>query len=370
MKNRILILSFVLSLFYTPSVVCAQTFERKEEAKKVEARSPNQSITYNFPNPENTCFLNLEGFWGNIRIEGYDGTEVMVEAYKSANNTKLEAQARAGYENNSALFDIVKEENTISIKTLSENENIDFIIKVPENTNLKLKMNKGGDIDISSVNELVEVDNQNGSVTMNNLSGWAVVNTTNGDISANFETVFKDKTMSFITLDGNVYLTLPQDLNADLKIKNNTTQIQNEFADEIGNNAGKKVMQDEIENNVSEVEKENDTDNIMVNEVVTNSESKEEEVNEKSKSAKKSIVSTSTIVNKDDYKALDIAKGNSFLPNNNRNIAMTNMGEQNLVDKQKTSLYTGQSFETKLNEGGSIIFISTRNGAIEIKKKK
>ena len=67
---------------------------------------------------------------------------------------------------------------------------------------------------VEGVRGPIEISHSNGSVTVIDASGSAVIATSNGNIDARLTTVTPDVPMSFITSNGNVDLALPSDLRA------------------------------------------------------------------------------------------------------------------------------------------------------------
>lgn len=96
---------------------------------------------------------------------------------------------------------------------------LDFKIKVPKNLNLKLGTMNQGDIHVKNVqpNEMI-VNNLNGAITLDNISGRTDVNALNKDINISYRTKPKDDS-SYNSLNGDINITVKQDLNADVTFK-------------------------------------------------------------------------------------------------------------------------------------------------------
>jgi DUF4097 and DUF4098 domain-containing protein YvlB len=105
---------------------------------------------------------------------------------------------------------------------------IDLTISVPVHTSLKLSAVNSGDIVVSGVDGELDVNDVNGSVTLNNVSGSAVAHALNGRLSATFTRV-NQKPMAFSSLNGEIDVTFPADLKANLSLKSDRGEILTDF---------------------------------------------------------------------------------------------------------------------------------------------
>ena len=69
----------------------------------------------------------------------------------------------------------------------------------------------------------------NGSITVRNVTGAVVADTVNGKVTDAIDKITTDKAMSFSTLNGEVDVTLPADLKANLKIKSGHGETYSDF---------------------------------------------------------------------------------------------------------------------------------------------
>jgi len=105
----------------------------------------------------------------------------------------------------------------------------DIQIRVPRRTSVKAGLVNGGDVEIDSVTGEHELSNVNGDVIATDISGSAVINATNGDVRATFTTVDAAKPMSFISFNGDVDVTLPANLAADLIVGSQQGDVFTDF---------------------------------------------------------------------------------------------------------------------------------------------
>lgn len=180
------------------------------------AHAQSNQGTLRFVNAEGPTALHAEVHWGNLTIVGYDGTDVVLEALHTAEGGMPQpASPLADY-----VF-VEEAANAISLtgRTPQGFESIDLVIRVPAETNIHLRIKRGGEIRVGSMNALVEIDHRNGSVVLEDLGGHALVKAVNGSIAASFRGITPDKAMSFVTLNGEVALSFPDDLEADVWLR-------------------------------------------------------------------------------------------------------------------------------------------------------
>ncbi len=106
---------------------------------------------------------------------------------------------------------------------------VDLTIQVPYASSLELSSTAGGKIVVENVNGEIEINGGNGSVALRNVSGNAVVHTMNGDIEAVLAKVAADKPLSFSNMNGDVDITLPADIKANVRMKSQMGNIYSDF---------------------------------------------------------------------------------------------------------------------------------------------
>jgi hypothetical protein len=124
---------------------------------------------------------------------------------------------------------VEEEGNVVTVHTESWKYSVDLTIQVPTNSSLKLRSTNDGDIVIENVNGELEINNTNGAITARNISGTVVANTVNGDIEVTLNRVTAGKPLSFTNMNGDVDITLPSDIKADVKMKSQMGDIYSDF---------------------------------------------------------------------------------------------------------------------------------------------
>jgi hypothetical protein len=163
---------------------------------------------------------------GSITVTGYDGRDVVVEARPATREDGREGEAKGAgrypgmklVPTRSTGLSIEERDNRVTVNTESWRTPLDLAIQVPRHASLELGCVNDCDIVVEKVEGEVEAQNVNGAITLDGISGSAVANTTNGAVKVAFERVEPGRAMSFVTLNGNVELTLPAATKANLSL--------------------------------------------------------------------------------------------------------------------------------------------------------
>ncbi|OGU32044.1 MAG: hypothetical protein A2X67_08650, partial [Ignavibacteria bacterium GWA2_55_11] len=116
----------------------------------------------------------------------------------------------------------IEEENnevTVSSGRMNDASNLHVTVNVPSLTSAKLSLINGDDIIVEGITGELEVSCTNGGITMKNVGGSVVANAINGNLSATMTTVAPGKPMSFTSLNGDIDVTFPPDIKANVSLK-------------------------------------------------------------------------------------------------------------------------------------------------------
>lgn len=176
--------------------------------------------------------LVMGSMMGTIRVEAYDGAEVLVEVETEMREvTRGESERRDGLRvipNTSAGLTVEEEDNEVEISAESWNSSVNLSIKVPRRTSLALAT-LNGDIEVRGVEGEHELSNVNGGIEATGIRGSVVANTVNGPLTVSFDAVTAGKAMSFSNLNGTIEITFPPDLAADLRMRSDQGEILTDF---------------------------------------------------------------------------------------------------------------------------------------------
>lgn len=165
---------------------------------------------------------------GSITVKAYEGKEVVVEARARNREREREEGGLHRLAISSTGLSVDEENNEVRIETESYARPIDLTISVPAHTSLHLNAVNNGDIVVTGVDGELDVNDVNGSVTLNNVSGSVIAHALNGKVVATIARV-NQKPMAFSSLNGDIDVTFPADLKANVSIKSDRGDVFSDF---------------------------------------------------------------------------------------------------------------------------------------------
>lgn len=213
-------------------------------APQTQAQNGPDRISVTLSDPARPAFIKASMVNGGITVKAYDGKEVIVEA--RARNEERERSSGGPKRLNISTtgLSVEEESNEVRISTESYARTIDLTISVPVHASLKLRAVNDGDIAVSGVDGELDVDDINGSVTLNNISGSAVAHALNGHVHATFVKVNPQKPMAFSSLNGDIDVTLPADVKANVSIKSDRGDVFSDFDVQLQASAPRQEVED------------------------------------------------------------------------------------------------------------------------------
>ena len=182
----------------------------------------NERTTIPLTDPTKAVHLKVHTINGGITVKGSAGKEVVVEVRSRGQGGEAGDPHRyPGMKivpSRSSGLSIEEADNVVTVTTESWRSPVDLVIEVPTRTSVDVGCINEGDIVIDQVQGDVVAQNVNGSIQLSAISGSALANTTNGDVKAGFLALEAGRAMSFVTLNGNVEVSLPASTKADLNL--------------------------------------------------------------------------------------------------------------------------------------------------------
>ena len=198
-------------------------------AARGQTPSGGDRVSVPLSDPSRPALVKASLVNGGITVKGYDGKEVVVEARaRNRESGRSDSNMKRIIVSSSGLS-VEEENNEVRINTDSYMRPVDLTISVPLHTSLKLSAVNSGDIVVTGVDGELDVNDVNGSVTLNNVSGSAVAHALNGRLLATFTRVNPQKPMAFSSLNGDIDVTFPADLKANLSLKSDRGEILTDF---------------------------------------------------------------------------------------------------------------------------------------------
>jgi hypothetical protein len=201
-------------------------------------------VSVNLSDPARPALVKASLVNGGIIVKSYDGKEVVVEAHARNRESVRSDSTMKRVPVSGTGLSVEEENNEVRISTDSFMRAVDLSISVPVHTSLKLSAVNAGDIVITGVDGELDVNDVNGSVTLNNVSGSAVAHALNGRLLATFSGVNPQKPMAFSSLNGDIDVTFPADLKANLSLKSDRGEIFSDFDVQVQASAPQQIVED------------------------------------------------------------------------------------------------------------------------------
>ncbi|NOR15936.1 MAG: DUF4097 family beta strand repeat protein [Candidatus Aminicenantes bacterium] len=209
-------------------------------ASAISQEASVDRATVPLSDPSQPAVVKASAFRGTITVTGYSGENVIVEA-KVRTAVLSEQEEEQDQEKNEKAkgmrlirsaatgLTITEEDNVVGIRVQAMSQAVDLDIQVPFNTSLKLTAMAGGQIFVEKVKGDHEIQNNAGPVTLTDISGSVVAASMAGALTVTFDTITPDKPMSFTSMAGDVDVTFPATLKADLKMKSMMGDIYSDY---------------------------------------------------------------------------------------------------------------------------------------------
>ena len=216
------------------------------------AWAQDQPITVSFSDPSRPGLLKVNLMQGNITVKTHAGKDVIIQT-KARNgsdrrtNNRRQDPDTAGLKRLDAVssgLTVEEENNVMSIGSRSMSNSTDLEIQVPVKTNLKLGILNGDYMVVQGVDGDIDATNQNGDLTLTDVSGSVVAHSSNGKVLVTMKRVTAQKPMSFTSLNGNVDVTLPADTKANMKLRTDNGEVYTDFEVQLKPNAAAPVVED------------------------------------------------------------------------------------------------------------------------------
>lgn len=215
-------------------------------APQAGAQNGPDRISVNLSDPSRPAFIKAGMVNGGITVKAHEGKEVIVEA--RTRNEERERERNPGGPKRINIsttgLSVEEESNEVRISTESYARTIDLTISVPVHTSVKLRAVNDGDIVVTGIDGEIDVDDVNGAVTLNNVSGSAVAHALNEHVHANFVKVNPQKPMAFSSLNGDIDVTFPADVKANVSIRSDRGDVFSDFDVQLQASAPKQEVED------------------------------------------------------------------------------------------------------------------------------
>jgi len=200
-------------------------------------------ITINLTDPSRPALVKAGLITGSITVKAYDGKDVIVEAHVRNRESSRTEGGMHRIPMTATGLSAEEENNEVRIGTDSTQRTVDLTITVPTRTSLVLHTINDGNISVTGVEGDLDINDTNGSVSLTNISGSAIAHALNGRILATFLRV-DQKPMAFSSLNGNIDVTFPADLKANVSLRSDNGDVLSDFDVQVQPSAVQPVVED------------------------------------------------------------------------------------------------------------------------------
>jgi hypothetical protein len=197
----------------------------------VLAQTDDRRLTVPFSDPGRPGTVKVSVFNGGITVTASNRRDVLLTSSAIRDNDTDRSAKASGLRRLSqpAGLTVTEENNVMTIATGRFMGHGDVDIQVPPKTNLTLSTVNSDGIRVTGVDGNIEVTNVNGSITLTDVSGTVVAHSTNGEVHVTLKQVTPEKPMSFTSFNGDVDVTLPPGLKANLKMRTDHGEVLTDF---------------------------------------------------------------------------------------------------------------------------------------------
>ena len=200
-------------------------------AQPMCAESDNK-VTVPLTDPARPVTLRAHLVSGSITVKGGDVKEVVVEA-RARGSEESRGEGRSdGMKRipmTSTGLNIEAENNNVRVSTDSYQRTIDLTITVPTHTSVSLHTVNDGNILVSGIDGELDINDVNGEVDLKNIGGSVVAHALNGHVKVTFNRIAPQKPMAFSSLNGDIDVTFPADLKANVSLRTDNGEVYSDF---------------------------------------------------------------------------------------------------------------------------------------------
>jgi DUF4097 and DUF4098 domain-containing protein YvlB len=216
---------------------------RAEEQASTQTQSGADRVSVTLSDPARPALVKASLIDGGITVKAYEGKEVIVEARVRNHESAHQESGPKRISIVTTGLTVEEENNQVKINTESFARTIDLSISVPVHTSLHLRAVNDGDIVVTGVDGEMDIDNVNGSVTLNNIAGSAVAHALNGRLLVTF-TRISQKPMAFSSLNGDIDVTFPADLKANVSLRSDRGDVFSDFDVQMQASSAQPIVED------------------------------------------------------------------------------------------------------------------------------
>jgi hypothetical protein len=194
----------------------------------------SEHVTVHLSDPSRPGVVKAGLLRGGITVKAYDGKDILIDARNEDgwHGRGEEPPPEPGMHRlvgGATGLTADEENNEVRITTDSVFRKVDLTITVPVHTSLSLHTVTDGDITVSGVDGDIDVNAVSGKITLTGVSGSAVAHCVNGRVVATFSRVNPERALAFSSINGDIDVTLPAGVKADLSLHTARGDVYSDF---------------------------------------------------------------------------------------------------------------------------------------------
>lgn len=193
-----------------------------QEYKTKLANSSDQKVT-----------IMLNG--GNMKIEGYSGSELIIQT--SAKLAPIPERAKglrslynSAVDNTGIGLSVTPENGGIRIEKATRQE-MPYTIRIPAKATVLYEQSNWthSNVTVQSMESDLEIRTTNGNISLLDVTGPVVANTTNGEVKVVYSSLNQTKPTAISTINGDIDITMPTPTKATLKLSTINGEMYTDF---------------------------------------------------------------------------------------------------------------------------------------------
>ncbi|TDE12926.1 DUF4097 family beta strand repeat-containing protein [Dyadobacter psychrotolerans] len=210
------------SLILSAGILLSTTLSFAQEYKTKLTNSKDRKVT-----------IEMDG--SDIKIEGYNGDEVIIQASSGFEAPPERAKGLkplyySAVDNSGIGLSVTTESGGVKIEKAIR-KNVKYTIKLPRKVAVLYQETnwQGADISISNMDGDLEVKTNGGNINLINVAGPIVANTTAGEVKVVYSTVNQEKPSAISTISGEIDLSLPANAKSNLTLRSINGEMYTDF---------------------------------------------------------------------------------------------------------------------------------------------
>lgn len=188
-----------------------------------------EKVTVTLTDPTRPPTVKVSLLTGGIIVKAHALNTVIVESRTRNERPRGSASGMKRIPMTATGLTVEEENNRVSIGTDSLHRAVDIIVSVPTKSSLILRTVNDGDIVVNGVEGELDVNDTNGEIYLENVGGSVVAHALNGDVRVSLRTITPGKPMAFSSLNGDLDVTFPADLKANLSLRTDNGEVFSDF---------------------------------------------------------------------------------------------------------------------------------------------